>query len=679
MGLSTRLSTWRATAVINTAITSCLLVLMLVLLGFCIGKSGAVNSAFIFYQGPCDAASRLNTVLHLVINILSTGVLTSSNYFMKVLLSPTRREIDRAHRCGHWLDIGTISTRNFRAVSTSKKLLWAFFVISSLPIHLFLNSVIFMTSYLGSDFNYTIASEAFVNNGSYYLPGASLPGPPITKAIDATSNLTDIIQRASSSAKEWQQLSPEDCRLAHFSCSGRKWFQDVVVVVDTGNQNSTDGWIPATVYRDVKDSASLSDRTNSLWNSSHCSMHTNVKSLGKCASSCEPMTISEGRSMDDSWTIHFYHNSSAPAPDGLDMGYNELQVRYCMSEIGTCKVGASNLILLTTTICVLLNVILCLLSLWDLRVHNPLITLGDAIESFLVYPELVIRRIESTREHVKQRGSAAKDLPEALYCPKPQKHTTGWSSTKSLRELYYKVSKGRSRTTSCPRIALDGVLQPPEVLCNYSPLAAPAGDFDYSNVVAWKRKRYLSFDETSTPGGWLIIWILFLLTETVIGNLAFMDVDKTSAKSMDTPRDGGFGDFEQTPLHSWLSGSQHGFLGSILLANIPQVLISLIYVQYTTSVTRTAVAEEWAHFSISPRPLRVTNPAGDQVSPYFFDMPCKYAIPLTALSIFFHWLVSQAIYMVISEGDGVETPELGQAYIFSSEILQRSSSSCKEN
>jgi len=88
------------------------------------------------FNGDCNQARQLNTLIHLLINALSTVLLSTSNYAMQCMTAPTRDEVDKAHRARNWLDIGVLSTRNLNAISRKRVLLWAILGISSLPLHL---------------------------------------------------------------------------------------------------------------------------------------------------------------------------------------------------------------------------------------------------------------------------------------------------------------------------------------------------------------------------------------------------------------------------------------------------------------------------------------------------------------------------------------------------------------
>jgi len=88
----------------------------------------------------------------------------------------------------------------------------------------------------------------------------------------------------------------------------------------------------------------------------------------------------------------------------------------------------------------------------------------------------------------------------------------------------------------------------------------------------------------------------------------------------------------------------------LVLVNTPQLLLSIIYLAYNSTLTKAATAIEWAQFSTGYRPLRVTTPRGDQTSSYFLGLPYRYAILSMAISSLVHWVTSQALFAVTVEG-----------------------------
>lgn len=70
-------------------------------------------------------------------------LLSASNYTQQKLVAPTRSEVDRAHKQGKSLTIGTTNIGNLFHISWSRKLLWLFLGLTSVPLHLVYNSVVF--------------------------------------------------------------------------------------------------------------------------------------------------------------------------------------------------------------------------------------------------------------------------------------------------------------------------------------------------------------------------------------------------------------------------------------------------------------------------------------------------------------------------------------------------------
>jgi hypothetical protein len=143
--LRQRLLGWRFGVLLSSVLASFVLVTncvaAIVIQSTCVTRDG-VSTAF---EGDCDVANRWSLGLHIVINILSSLLLSASNYTMQVLNAPTRSECDEAHVRGDWLDIGITSLRNIARITRLRRVLWLLLGFSSIPIHLFYNSVAFKT------------------------------------------------------------------------------------------------------------------------------------------------------------------------------------------------------------------------------------------------------------------------------------------------------------------------------------------------------------------------------------------------------------------------------------------------------------------------------------------------------------------------------------------------------
>jgi len=129
-------SGWRLGVFAGLCISTFVLLgnLALVFIGF--RYSGYHNGIGILAQGRSASVARISTVYHVLINILSTLLLTSSNYCMQVLSSPSRDDIDRAHGEGTYVNIGILSLKNLRNMTGSRRVGWYILMLTSLPLHL---------------------------------------------------------------------------------------------------------------------------------------------------------------------------------------------------------------------------------------------------------------------------------------------------------------------------------------------------------------------------------------------------------------------------------------------------------------------------------------------------------------------------------------------------------------
>ena len=95
------------------SIVAVVLLFNVILTVFVVSKTKLSDSGVaVVKDGDCSTTRRLNTLLHLLINLLSTLLLGASNYCVQCLSAPTRKDIDKAHAQHKWLDIGVPSIRN---------------------------------------------------------------------------------------------------------------------------------------------------------------------------------------------------------------------------------------------------------------------------------------------------------------------------------------------------------------------------------------------------------------------------------------------------------------------------------------------------------------------------------------------------------------------------------------
>ncbi|OTA98823.1 hypothetical protein M426DRAFT_101648 [Hypoxylon sp. CI-4A] len=574
---------------------------------------------------------------------------------MQVLNAPSREELSTAHFQGSWMGIGISSVRNAFRVSRFKTACWVCLLISSIPIHLVFNSTIFQTDQRTSDYHITIASEKFMNRGPYYGPGAILARPffnysdasgmsadgpdmgyfvgesrgdvplgngmfvNITDYLDKNSSATKNISATAQAAANWDRLDIKTCKQEYIGCSGLKKHGSVVLVVE-----KPDGWIRNDIWHlldnqtEFWDQYMPADQPNHLFFDAQCIMvaSSNNQQPTRCSSNCfpalgVPQDSAHSATDDDiaelaagpDWQYTFfdsyivdeingtkydYYNSTfysdEPYVDitgslltsGLQAGTFDISPKYCLAEPLTrvCHIALSPTLLLAVTICVIVKTCTAIIVTITLsrQKHSPLVTLGDAMESFIEKPDPVTAGMCTIGQDEIRRAMRRQ---EALIVAGPRQ----WEAL---------------------------------------------------------TKRRASVVPKSV---WLTSYLLFAVGISVCAGF-FNSIKR---------HDNLFGSFFESELNAFLQLPMT-FIQGVLLANSPQILLSVCYLAYNNMFTRLQMAREWALFSEGYHVLRVTDPKGDQYSTYRLQLPYKYSVPLIIISIFLHWLLSNTLYLFISTG-----------------------------
>jgi hypothetical protein len=93
-----------------------------------------------------------------------------------------------------------------------------------------------------------------------------------------------------------------------------------------------------------------------------------------------------------------------------------------------------------------------------------------------------------------------------------------------------------------------------------------------------------------------------------------------------------------------------GLVSNVLIANLPQLILSFAYFTYNALFTSMLAGLEWSQMAWQKKSLRVSQkPQGEQRSSYFLQLPYRYAIPLLGCSAVMHWLASQSIFLIAVE------------------------------
>jgi hypothetical protein len=83
-------------------------------------------------------------------------------------------------------------------------------------------------------------------------------------------------------------------------------------------------------------------------------------------------------------------------------------------------------------------------------------------------------------------------------------------------------------------------------------------------------------------------------------------------------------------------------ISNVLLANLLQLLLSFMYYAYNL-FTMLCVEKEWSSYSLEYRPVRVTDPVGQQISTYRLQLPYRYSVGVTWIDIITYPSVSRQL------------------------------------
>ncbi|KAJ4007572.1 hypothetical protein NW752_010237 [Fusarium irregulare] len=568
------------------------------------GNAGDALGQSILYKGDCDVSARANLWIHLAINVIGTGVLASSNFFMQSLVAPTRKEVDAAHKAGHWLEIGVQSLKNVRFIGWKKILFWSLFSLSSVPLHLVFNGCV-LESKGTNGFTVLLGAESLASASWQGRPSitAALAEPyssdPFTySGYEDPTRLKPINESIVTNGTHgnWQKISFQECmkRYNDPEKSLTHWRHLIMVMYNYEDEwrNSTKGWRLSQVYKNTT-GMNDTDIVNPLWT---------VDGFMRSGRNEDPIARTYGFHYDVEsgkevwkvgvWSMLDASNILNPTSGLLVMDYKlykpeyrVMQVDHCWSERheAPCRLSVANSLLLIVCIMCGLKCTLCFLVL-KLRVwgnENPLMTPGDAIASFISRPD------EETR------GMCTLSLED-------------------LKKLPAKTQLGLGDSTQA-----------------YKWLQGP-------------RQWYTSsrkFGKAVPRNIWILSSLLIGSSLTVAGVMVGISL---RGQSLSEAR------FSHSPLNGDVSNDDLDNLTLLpltMVANTPQLILSICYLAYNGLFTRMLAEFEWSKYSVEFRTLRVTEPRGSQNSTYRLQLPYRFSIPLMVVSITLHWLYSNCIYV----------------------------------
>ncbi|KIX98119.1 uncharacterized protein Z520_06199 [Fonsecaea multimorphosa CBS 102226] len=554
----TRLYGWRTGALTAALLGAISLLINLVVVSW-LAARGHGSSLVEIYNGHCGKVESLDIWIHLAINTLSTLLLGGSNYCMQCLSAPSREDVDRAHARGEYLDVGVPSVRNLRRIARRKVILWWALGLSSIPLHLMYNSA-FYKSLETNDYNLYFVTQDFVD-GKPFVPWDGYSDLPDQNDIQS-SLLTD--------PDTWERLDNDACIRAYateFLTSRR----NLVLLSNNSTKKANESVLEVADY-------GSGDVDAFDW---ICNSDTNI------ASKVDVPYGPDGNTRPcETWVSKVEAIATRWQPYNFD-------VEYCLSERVSerCSYNGNIPIIATVLVCNAIKIVGMLFVAFRLE-DNPLITVGDAVESFL------------NENDKSTEGFCLLSKSDVVMGMQSKSH---WSLRARGGDVQSRAKVARLRT----KIGLQA-----------------------ASLTRW-----------SSTVGFLVLALIVVAVFLAIAVKA-IHLDGFDIGAI------GFGKVTQAAV---ISGWQVGATGSasskilsaILIANLPQTIFSFLYLNLNGVLTSMWLASEWSNFATQRKTLRVSRPKGAQRSTHFLQLPYKAAVPLMVLSGALHWLISQSIFLAV--------------------------------
>lgn len=275
------------------------------------------------------------------------------------------------------------------------------------------------------------------------------------------------------------------------------------------------------------------------------------------------------------------------------------QVEYCMSEKVDqhCRLEYSAYLLLLVALIGLVKTAVMVFIIFKIQ-DTPLLTIGDAVSSFLTVPEPRTKGmclLDKSLKHFEPSIRYAERAESGEYT------SVGWTAPPK----YFHPGRKRHFTAASTR-------------------------------------RWLAFLITFA----ILIGVAIFLLQ--YGIYWFKGTD-TDARQLYTQ---GLGTIDPRTFISWdlpTSGAT-GLISNVVVANIPQLLLSFLYLNYNGLMTAMSLAHEASRYGIRRNGLRVSStPRGAQRSTYFLQLPYRFSLPIMLVTAVLHWLISQSIFLVSIE------------------------------
>ncbi|KAL5000903.1 hypothetical protein BDV10DRAFT_182788 [Aspergillus recurvatus] len=627
-----QLCAWAATGVLCINI---LLTITAAILAYAQHDAASFASAAI-YEGSCTVSKHWTNGLHFLINVLSTVMLAASNYCMQCLASPSRAEVDDAHRRRGWLSIGVPNITNLILFGQgTRRLLGLLLLLTSLPIHLIYNSAAYYA--LGPS-PYRIAMVQ-ANRTLEVKPGDE----------DCSIELVGMNVSDAQSLR-LRELSKQEC-LDEFTQDYVYGHRALILVTSTALPDDQPllylGWghnegrytaknrPPPFYWMCNKDDRCSKEELERIeeWTLSARPLLTQTVELAipgpDGAKNVTQDTLSAYLDRPDYQRLYDILQDGNPGEEQLRAALDNptlwtnsswaedvdilgseasctgtthaqpYRIESCLVQPDEerCSLLFSPPICLVVIGCNAVKIVCMFMAARDDR-DEILLTVGDAVSSFL-------KRPDPATEHAALLSMA--DV---------KKGAMGWHE---------------SHIECCPCELCDAKTRSQSKYINIHSIAQP--------------KRWM---EAASRKLWLSVLFTCITLLGLAGYLLSLGVADIHHHNASSIWDYELGAISTATLITALAipGSALNTIALTLLANTPQLLVSLTYFTYNALLSRMLLAAEYTDYANERKPLRVSWPQGTQRSTYYLSLPYRYSVPLSTASAFLHWLISQGFFFV---------------------------------
>ncbi|PGH01675.1 hypothetical protein GX51_05121 [Blastomyces parvus] len=592
------------------------------------------------YKGKCSVSRNWVTGLHFFINCLCAVTIATSSYCMQCLASPSRADTDRAHNQGRWLEIGTASIGNFRFVGYKRLGLWLVLLLTSLPIHIIHNSVV-------------SASTAVRQYKVFVTPNLSDGSLAASKCVTSALGKDNPDFLHSIAQSSFERLSPKECidtfavdylsdrgtlilltnELGHdnisvwdagtgsgpgspakkgsrnydWICRGEKLLDEC-----QGDQIDPENWkVTASPleFKWLNITAPSQDGTVTFNKDTYADVSPCLSESLSEHILCRDMEklyryIAKDQDVDgvrgflrdaqnwqnSSWADAVAVEETAPCgylTDRENENPESFKIEGCLSERipESCQLRFSFPFAIIVLALNIFNIVCMFVTAHDSR-DDVLLTIGDAISSFLSRPDPNSRgRCLSSKSNVYTRAFSATSGTRYSQVNIPQRLPRPKRWFHSISSFHWYII----------------------VAMYFSSLAAAI----YLHRIVFASSKSQN-DEGSLPA------------------FSADSVEPGSATAM----------FWQQ------SGRLKDIMSLNVLANTPQLVISISYFLYNNLLTSMLLAAEYNGYALHRSYLRVTNPQGKQRSALYISLPYKYGLPLIGTFVVLHWLASQSLFFM---------------------------------